>query len=156
MLKGIDPLLTPDLLKVLAEMGHGDEIIIADANFTAATLAQYPGGRPKPLIHLPGASVQRVSEAVLSLLPLDAAVTQPVAFMQVSGTPEGYLSRMQRDMIAMLGAGGHATPAQCEAIERFAFYERVKTAFAVVVTGELQPYGNFLFKKGVISQALEA
>jgi L-fucose mutarotase len=69
MLKGIDPLLTPELLRTLAEMGHGDEIVIADANFTATTL-----GRGKVLIALPGAGVQRTCEAVLSLLPLDAAV----------------------------------------------------------------------------------
>lgn len=156
MLKGIDPLLTPDLLKVLAEMGHGDEIVIADANFTAVTLAQHPGGRLKPLIYLPGADVRRTSEAVLSLFPLDAAVTQPVAYMQVSGTAEGYRSRQQREVIGMIDAGGHARPEQCEAIERFAFYDRVRSAYAIVVTGELQPYGNFIFKKGVISQPLEA
>ena len=69
MLKGIDPLLTPDLLKVLAEMGHGDELVIADANFTAASL-----GRGKPVITLAGVGVQRTVEAVLSLLPLDAMV----------------------------------------------------------------------------------
>jgi L-fucose mutarotase len=153
MLKGIDPLLTPDLLKVLAEMGHGDEIVIADANFTAVTLAQGPHGG-KPVIHLPGAGVERASQAVLSLLPLDTAVAQPVAFMQVSGAPPGSLSALQRRMLAQLQRGGHAEPAQCEAVERFAFYERVRGAFAVVLTGELQPYGNFLFKKGVIGEAL--
>lgn len=153
MLKGIDPLLTPDLLKVLAEMGHGDEIVIADANFTAKTLAQSPLG-DKPLIHLPGAGVERVSQAVLSLLPLDAMVDQPVAFMQVSGTPEGYLSAMQRSMLAMLAREGHARAEQCQATERFAFYDRVRAAQAIVLTGELQPYGNFLFKKGVLGEAL--
>ncbi len=75
MLKGIDPLLTPELLKTLAEMGHGDEIVIADANFTAASL-----GRGKPVIALPGVGTLRAAEAVLSLLPLDAAVAQPVAY----------------------------------------------------------------------------
>jgi L-fucose mutarotase len=153
MLKGIDPLLTPDLLKVLAEMGHGDEIVIADANFTAQTLAQGPHGA-KPLIRLPGTSVERVSQAVLSLLPLDASVAQPVAFMKVCDTPEGYLSAMQRRMLAMLHALGHAQPAQCQPTERFAFYDRVRAAQAIVLTGELQPYGNFLFKKGVLGEAL--
>ncbi|NDY92982.1 RbsD/FucU family protein [Ideonella livida] len=153
MLKGIDPLLTPDLLKVLAEMGHGDEIVIADANFTAKTLAEGPHG-PKPLIHLPGAGVERVSQAVLSLLPLDAAVDQPVAFMKVCDTPEGYLSALQRRMLAQLAAAGHAQPGQCKATERFAFYDRVRRAQAIVLTGELQPYGNFLFKKGVIGEVL--
>ena len=87
MLKNIDPLLSPELLKVLAEMGHGDEIVVADANFTAVSLA-----RGKPVLRLPGAGVARACEAVLSLLPLDAAVAQPVAFMQVSDTPPGYRS----------------------------------------------------------------
>lgn len=149
MLKGLDPLLTPDLLKLLAEMGHGEEIVIADANFSAHSLAQ-----GKPVLHLPGAGVERVSRAVLSLLPLDAAVVQPVAFMQVSEYSPGTLSALQRRMLAWLDEAGHAKPAQCEATERFAFYDRVRAAQAIVLTGELQPYGNFLFKKGVICEAL--
>ncbi len=151
MLKGIDPLLTPALLKVLAEMGHGDEIVLADANFTAASLSA-----GKPVISLAGVGVQRASAAVLSLLPLDAGVAQPVAYMQVSGTADGYCSALQREVIAALGAAGQATPAQCQAMERFAFYDRVQTAFAIVLTGELQPYANFIFKKGVIAEALRA
>jgi L-fucose mutarotase len=150
MLKGIDPLLTPDLLRTLAEMGHGDEIVIADANFTATTL-----GRGKTVLHLPGAGVQRTCEAVLSLLPLDAAVDQPIAYMQVSDTPNGYRSALQRRVIGCVEAAGWAAPAQCQAIERFAFYERVQQAHAIVLTGELQPYGNFILKKGVIGETLE-
>jgi len=151
MLKGLDPLLTPELLKVLAEMGHGDAIVIADANFTATTL-----GVGKPLIRLPGVGVLRAAQAVLSLLPLDAAVDQPATYMQVSGTPEGYRSALQRDVIAQLGAAGFAQPAQFEAVERFAFYDRVRAAYAIVHTGEMQPFANFIFKKGVISDALAA
>jgi L-fucose mutarotase len=149
MLKGIDPLLTPALLQVLAEMGHGDEIVIADANFTATTL-----GRGKALIHLPGAGVQRTCEAVLSLLPLDEHVAQPIAYMQVSGQPEGYRSAMQRRTIAALSEAGGVAATQFEGIERFAFYERVRGAHAIVQTGELQPYANFILKKGVICEAL--
>ena len=149
MLKGIDPLLTPELLKTLAEMGHGDEIVLADANFTALTLAQ---GRP--VIRLPGADVERVARAVLALLPLDAMVAQPVAFMQVGGTEPPYLSAQQRRVIGMLDAQGHASLAQCQPTERFAFYDRVRHAHAIVLTGELQPWGNFLFKKGVLGEAL--
>ncbi len=151
MLKGIDPLLSPDLLRVLAAMGHGDEIVVADANFTAETL-----GQGRPVIALPGVGVQRAAEAVLSLLPLDAAVAQPVAFMQVSDTPAGYRSALQRSVIACLEAQGWARGEQCEAVERFAFYDRVRRAFAIVHTGELQPYANFIFKKGVIAEALAA
>ena len=151
MLKGIDPLLTPELLHVLAEMGHGDEIVVADANFTAASL-----GRGKPVIRLAGAGVPRACEALLSLLPLDAMVAQPVAYMQVSDTPTGYRSALQRRVIARLDEAGWARPEQCEAMERFAFYERVHQAFAIVHTGELQPYANFIFKKGVLGEALAA
>ena len=149
MLKGIDPLLTPELLKVLAEMGHGDEIVVADANFTAATLAQ-----GKPLIHLPGVGVERTAEAVLSLLPLDDYVEQPVAYMQVGEQAHGWQSALQRRVIDKLWLGGLANPAQCAPMERFSFYERTKKAYAIVLTGELQPYANFLFKKGVIGEPL--
>ena len=155
MLKGIDPLLTPQLLQVLAEMGHGDEIVVADANFTAASLCFGPDGRRKPLIHLSGAGILRTSQAVLSLLPLDAAVAQPIAYMKVCNTPDGYRSRLQRDVIDLIETGGHARAEQCEAIERFAFYDRVRKAYAIVLTGDLQPYGNFVFKKGVISEVLD-
>jgi L-fucose mutarotase len=151
MLKGIDPLLTPELLKVLAEMGHGDEIVIADANFTATTL-----GRGKTLIQMPGVGVLRTALAVLSLLPLDKAVAQPIAYMQVSDTAEGYRSAFQREAISAFEAAGLATGLQCEAIERFAFYERVRGVHAIVQTGDLQPYANFVFKKGVIGEELRA
>jgi L-fucose mutarotase len=146
MLKGIDPLLSPELLKVLAEMGHGDEVVVVDANFTAASL-----GRGKPIIVLPGVGLQRACAAVLSVFPLDAAVEQPIAFMQVSGQPDGYQSPLQAAVIASFIQAGAAEAQQCEAVERFAFYERVKSAYAIVQTGEMQPYANFIFKKGVIS-----
>ena len=150
MLKGIDPLLTPDLLKVLAEMGHGDEIVIADANFTAASL-----GRGKPIVTLAGVGVQRTVEAVLSLLPLDAMVDQPLALMQVGGTADGYRSAQQRTLVAALHGAGHASPGQWQAMERFAFYDRVKDAFAIVHTGELQPWANVILKKGVLGEPLQ-
>ena len=149
MLKNINPLLTPDLLKVLCEMGHGDEVVVADANFTALSLAA-----GKPVIALPGITMAAACEAVLSVFPLDAAVTQPVAYMQVGDTPPGYRSALQRTVIDGLVARGDARSEQCEAIERFAFYERVKRCYAIVHTGEMQPYANFVFKKGVIAADL--
>ena len=149
MLKGIDPLLTPELLKVLAEMGHGDEIVIADANFTAHSLAD-----GKPVLTLAGAGVARAMEAVMSLLPLDEAVNQPVAYMHVSGKPEGWRSALQRQVIERMESRGWARDPQCQAMERFAFYQRVRGARAVVHTGELQPYANFILKKGVIGEPL--
>jgi L-fucose mutarotase len=149
VLKDIDPLLTPELLRVLAQMGHGDEIVLADANFTAVTLAQ-----GKPLLRLAGAGMREACAAVLSLLPLDAAVAQPIAYMHVGGQPEGYRSALQRDVIDDLAARGDARAEQCAPMERFAFYDRARGAFAVVQTGELQPWANFLFKKGVIAREL--
>jgi L-fucose mutarotase len=142
MLKNIDPVLRPALLKLLCEMGHGDEVVLADANFTAESLA---GGQP--VLRLPGIGMARACAAVLSVFPLDEAVPRPVAFMQVSGTAEGYRSALQREILDPLGA-------QCEAVERFAFYERVRGAYAIVQTGEMQPFANILFKKGVIADAL--
>ncbi|MEN9658524.1 MAG: hypothetical protein RL571_1989 [Pseudomonadota bacterium] len=149
MLKGIDPLLTPELLKVLAEMGHGNEIVIADANFTAASLAV-----GKPLIYLSGVGVARAVNAIISLLPLDQDVNQPIAYMQVSRQATGWCSALQKQVINELNDAGHALAGQYEALERFAFYERVKQAYAIVLTGELQPYGNFILKKGVICEPL--
>ena len=149
MLKGIDPLLTPELLKVLAEMGHGDEIVLADANFTATSLAA-----GKPLIRLPGVDMRRACAAVLSVLPLDEMVERPVAYMQVGGTEPPYRSALQREVIGELVGRGDARAEQCEPTERFAFYARVRSAFAIVHTGELQAWGNFLFRKGVIAEAL--
>lgn len=140
MLKGIDPLLTPELLKVLAEMGHGDTIAVVDANFTAVTL-----GRGKPLVCLAGVGLQRACAAVLSVFPLGTVAEQPVAFMQVGDTPEGYVSPLQRAVLAL------CAPCVGEAVERFAFYERVAQAYAIVQTGEMQPYANFIFQKGVIA-----
>ena len=149
MLKNIDPLLGPDLLKVLCEMGHGDEIVLADANFTAASL-----GCHGVVLRLPGATMREACAAVLSVLPLDDFVPRPVACMQVGGTEDGYRSGLQREVIADMAARGEAQLAQCDAIDRFAFYERARRAYAIVQTGELQPWANFLFKKGVIAEAL--
>jgi L-fucose mutarotase len=149
VLKGIDPVLSPELLKVLAEMGHGDEIVLGDANFAAASLAA-----GMPLLRLPGIDMLRACRAVLSLLPLDAMVERPVAYMQVGGTEPPYQSALQRSVIGELAALGHLQADQCEPTERFAFYERVRGAFAIVHTGELQPWANFLFKKGVIADPL--
>jgi L-fucose mutarotase len=148
MLKGIDPRLTPELLKTLAEMGHGDEVVLADANFTAHTLAA-----GKPVLRLPGVGLRDACSALLSLFPLDPMVSHPVAYMKVGNTPTGYCSELQREVIAQIEAAGTPAPA-CEAMERFAFYERVRNAYAIVQTGELQPWANFLFKKGVIGEAL--
>ena len=150
MLKGIDPLLTPELLKLLAEMGHDDALVLADANFTAQSL-----GAGKPVLHLPGIGMARAVQAVESLLPLAADVDHPVAYMQVSGTQAPYRSAVQREVMELITPS--LLPHQsAEAVERFAFYDRVRAAYAIVVTGELQPFGNFLLRKGVIGETLRS
>jgi len=148
MLKGIDPVLTPDLLKVLMEMGHDDAIVLADANFTAV---RYANG--KPIIRLPGIGMARAVAAVTSLLPLVADEVHPVGFMHVSHQAPDYRSELQREVLARLEPTFLAGQS-AEAIERYAFYERTKNAFAIVLTGELQPFGNFLLRKGVIGDNL--
>ena len=148
MLKGIDPVLTPELLKLLMEMGHDDALVLADANFTAMSIAA-----GKPVLRLPGISMARAVQAVNSVLPLAADVDHPVAYMQVSGTQSPYLSGLQREVLGDLTA--ELLPGQSpEALERFAFYERARAAFAVVLTGERQPFGNFILRKGVIGENL--
>jgi L-fucose mutarotase len=147
MLKNIDPVLTPELLKALAEMGHDDAVVLADANFTGASLAA------RPPIRLPGIGLLRAIQAVVSVLPIAIDEAHPVGFMQVADSAPDYASALQREVIAALAAGG-VKPAQCEPIERFAFYERARAAFLVVQTGEMQPYANFILRKGVIGEAL--
>ena len=150
MLKGIDPLLTPELLKLLAEMGHDDALVLADANFTAQSL-----GAGKPVLRLPGIGMARAVQAVESLLPLAADVDHPVAYMQVSGTQAPYRSAVQREVMELITPS--LLPHQsAEAVERFAFYDRVRAAYAIVVTGELQALRHFLLRKGVIGETLRS
>jgi len=148
MLKGINPLLTPELLKILMEMGHDDALVLGDANFTAMRIAA-----GKPVIRLPGTSMVQVMQAITSVLPLAADVAHPVAFMQVSGTEPPALSALQREVLALVKPellnGQSAEP-----LERFAFYERARAAYAYVVTGDLQPFGNFILRKGAIGENL--
>ena len=141
MLKGLDPLLSPELLQCLAAMGHGDEIAIVDANFPAASQA-------RRLIRLDGVTSARALAAVVSVLPLDSFVPSPALVMQVVGDPAA-MPEPVRDFQPILdrAAGKRIVPA---ALERFAFYERVRAAFCVVATGERRFYGNILLIKGVI------
>jgi len=142
MLKGISPLISPELLKILMEMGHGDEIVIADGNFPAVTFGQR-------LVRADGHGVPPLLEAILELFPLDAYVDKPVALMQVvagDNTPTPPIWQTYQDI---LSKHSHI-PDKTEYIERFAFYERAKNAFAVVATGEGAIYANILLKKGVV------
>ncbi|HYZ63761.1 MAG TPA: RbsD/FucU domain-containing protein [Acetobacteraceae bacterium] len=139
MLKGLHPLISPPLLNVLAEMGHGDELAIVDANFPAATNAQR-------LVHAAGLEAPSVLEAVLTLLPLDDFVQHPAAIM-TSGEPDRPPIAAIFDFL-LQAAEGRAVPI--EELDRSAFYGRAAGAFAVVATGERRLYGNILLRKGVI------
>ena len=138
MLIGLDPLLTADLLHALAAMGHGDTIVLVDAN--------YPATRGRRLIGLPGADVVGGLRAVLSLLPLDSFVPEPAHVMHVAGDPEA-VPPVFTEMNAALAEHGHKPAAT---MERHAFYAAAEHAYAIVRTGERRFYGNILLTKGVI------
>jgi L-fucose mutarotase len=140
MLKTIHPLLSPELLTVLAQMGHGDELVIVDANFPAVSMA-------RRLVRM-SAPATPVLEAILTLLPLDDFVEAPAAVMQVVGAPDEIPETVREFQLAIDKA--EAKPVKVARIDRFAFYDRAKAAFAVVATGETRLYGNVLVKKGVI------
>jgi len=141
MLKNIDPLLNADVLHVLAAMGHGDDIALVDRNFPAASTA-------RRLIRLDGADVVSVGRAVLSVFPLDSFVNHPVLPMQMVGKPDD-VPPVQQDFQKIVDAA-EGRPWPMGSMERFAFYEATRQAFAVVATNESRPYGCFLLKKGVI------
>jgi L-fucose mutarotase len=144
MLKGIDPLLTPELLMHLSAMGHGEWVAVVDDNFTAQYLSQ-----GKPVVRLPGNSLARVSRAVLSVIPLAEDVAQPAAFMRVCQQPEGHRTPAQQDVVDLVVQEGW-TAARVEGVERFAFYDKIKGASLIIQSGEVTAYGNAMFCKGVI------
>jgi L-fucose mutarotase len=146
MLKNIDPILTAELLYVLMQMGHGDDIVLCDVNHPAVTIAKETTyGK---LLDLSGVDIPRATQAVLSLMPLDTFVETPVMRMHVVGDPNGTVpifTKMQ------------ATVDACEtrsisigAYDRFDFYEAAKKSFAIVRTSDPGPYGCFILRKGVI------
>lgn len=141
MLKNIDPLLNADLLHVLAAMGHGDDLALVDRNFPATANA-------RRLIRLTGADVVAVGRAILTVFPLDSFVDHPVMRMQMVGKPDE-IPPVQQDFQKIVDAA-EGRPWPMGSIERFAFYETARQAFAVVATSESRPYGCFLLKKGVI------
>ena len=142
MLKGIPSILSPELLKVLDEMGHSDEIVIADGNFPGASHAQR-------LIRLDGHNVPEILNAVLQLFPLDRYVAAPVALMEVvKGDP--VVPVIWEEYKKIIAA--HEEDIQIENIERFAFYERAKKAYAVITTSEKALYANIILKKAVVTE----
>lgn len=147
MLKGIDPILTPELLMRLAQMGHNEWVAVVDANFTAELLAQ-----GKPVIRLPGLSLERVSAAILSVFPVCNDVPYPAGYMHVSGAKQEYRTDAQQAVVDLLGKTYQLPHNKVEAIERFAFYERIKWVSLIVQCGEMTPYGNAIYCKDVIIQ----
>jgi L-fucose mutarotase len=166
MLKGLDPLLTPELLAHLASMGHGEWVAVVDANFTASLLA-----KGRPVVRLPGHSLARVAQAVLSVLPLADDIAHPLAYMHHSNMAPEFQTPAQSQLVALatthgLGSaqlptvvggassshGAPAGPTTVEAVERFAFYERLMQASFIVQCGEMSAYGNALICKGLITQ----
>ncbi|MDA5475007.1 L-fucose mutarotase [Yersinia kristensenii] len=142
MLKTISPLLSPQLLKTLAEMGHGDEIIFSDAHFPAHAIGKNGGSQ---VIHADGLSVSALLAATIPLFELDSYAPPLVMMAAVEGDTLD-ASVEQRYLQALFGAE-KALPI--ERIDRFAFYQRAQQAFAIVITGETAKYGNILLKKGV-------
>jgi L-fucose mutarotase len=141
MLIGIDPVISPELLDALFRMGHGDEIVLADAFFPGDTCNSR-------VIRADGLRVPALLQGILKLINLDYAVEHPVIMMDTGhgDTLDPTVETSYRAVIDRLWPGTPAT----ERIDRFAFYERTKKAYAVVMTGETVKYGNIILKKGVI------
>ena len=144
MLKGINPLLAPDLLRILRAMGHGDEIAIVDANFPAESTGP-------EVVRLSGVSATDALDAILSVMPLDTFVPDAAWRMEVVGQPDAEQPIFETFRTTLRQhEGSECNLAQ---LERFAFYARAEMCFAIVSTGEGRLYGNIILKKGVIGSA---
>lgn len=146
MLKGIPSILSPDLLKIMMEMGHGDEIVIADGNFPGASNA-------KRLVRCDGNTVPQLLDAILKFFPLDTYSTSPVSLMAV--VKGDNVQPVIWDKYKELVEKYDSSVKEFEMVERFEFYERAKKAYAVVTTGETAQYANVILKKGVIKEEKE-
>lgn len=143
MLKNVPSILSPALLKVLCEMGHGDEIILADGNFPAESM-----GKNSVVIRADGHGACELLDAVLQLIPLDQYSERPIALMEV--VPGDNCKPAIWESFQALFAKHEPEHSKIEMMERFAFYERAKKAYAIVATGETAIYANILLKKGVV------
>ncbi|HEU0256714.1 MAG TPA: RbsD/FucU domain-containing protein [Microbacteriaceae bacterium] len=139
MLKGLDPLLTGQLLQILDEMGHSDTIVVTDAHFPAASLATR-------LIALPGVGSPEVVRAICSVLPLDQAPT-----LALMTSASGEVLPVHSELMAAAGVAQRDT----RFVDRFAYYDEAKAAFAIVRTGERRTYANALLSKGVVATSAE-
>lgn len=144
MLKNIPQILSPELLKVLCEMGHGDRIVLCDGNFPAERI-----GRENKVLRCDGHGIPELLAAMLTLLPLDTFVEQPVTRMEVvpGDNTETPVWGEYENILAAIDQRGSQ---MIRNVERFQFYEEAKTAYAVVATGEQALYANIILQKGVI------
>lgn len=144
MLKGIDPIISPELLKVLCEMGHSDKLVIADGNFPAETM-----GKDAIVIRADGHGIPEMLEAILKLFPLDTYVDAPVSLMQVmpGDMVETPIWDTYKEIVSKADDRGADAFAE---VERFEFYERAKDAYAIIATSETALYANIMIQKGVI------
>lgn len=142
MLKNISPIISPELLKVLAEMGHGDEIVIADSNFPACSVSNR-------VIRADGISGVDMLKAVISLIPLDTYSDPNAMLMQLCDSDKDLPTPIWDEYKQIL-VESEGDAVKMGNIERFAFYERAKSAYAVIATGETAIYANLIIKKGVI------
>lgn len=141
MLKGIDPLLSGDLLKILDDMGHGDRLLLVDRNYPAAS-----SGRP--VVRLGEATVLRAAEAILSVLPLDSFISHPLERMEVEDDPAR--TTPTQDALLELASRSEGRVLEYGIVPRLDFYERARACYAVVHTLDSVPYGCFILHKGVV------
>ena len=144
MLKGIPKILSPELLKVLCEMGHSDRLVIADGNFPSESM-----GKNAKVIRCDGYGVPELLEAILTVFPLDTYVETPVSLMQVmpGDNVETPIWDEYKEIISKFDERGEKAIGQTE---RFAFYDEAKTAYAIIATGESALYANIMLQKGVV------
>ena len=144
MLKGIPKILSPELLKVLCEMGHSDRLVIADGNFPSESM-----GKNAKVIRCDGHGVPELLEAILTVFPLDTYVETPVSLMQVmpGDNVETPIWDEYKEVVSRFDERGQKAIGQTE---RFAFYEETKTAYAIIATGESALYANIMLQKGVV------
>lgn len=139
MLKGIDPLLGPELLMALASMGHGDELAVVDRNFPAASVA-------RRLVRLDGVSLIEAAAAIFSVFPIDTFVDKPLVRMEVVGEPS-LVTAVQQEFLG-IAQRGEGRDLRMGSLERFDFYRRAADVFVIVATAEQRGYGNFVISKG--------
>ena len=144
MLKGINPMLSPELLKTLCEMGHSDTIVIADGNFPAETM-----GKNGKVIRMDGHGVPEILEAILEVFPLDQYIEKPVSLMERVPGDNADVS-IWKTYEKLIEQNEERGASVIDKLERFAFYEEAKKAYAIIATGEKALYANVMLQKGVV------